>query len=568
MSWKKRGNAYNITEFIQSNSLLTLEEVVYPKVISPSTIKELESAALMILKAIREGVHITIVGDYDVDGVSASAILDLLLKYFGVEPDIRLPKRYSEGYGLSQNVVEEIEEGIILTVDNGITAIEQIKQAKEKGLSVIVLDHHLPGKSLPEADVLVDPHISPKENGFSYYCGAGLAYKLAQLMVDDVEFLSEMCALAAIGTVADVMPLYSDNRNIVKDGLRSINRKKVPVGLAALLDAAELRFVDEKTIGFTIGPMLNAPGRLLDDGAMESLQVLIADNYEVAYQKAGELIELNNTRKKLTKEGVERAHIIMKTNRKEDTVPICHCDPELLSGLAGLVAGRLAEEYKVPAIVLTESSDKSLKGSARTYGKVHLKKMLDGACKYLTSYGGHEKAAGLSLRREDLLSFEKDLETYLEDYQRPSNEIFYDLEITQKDIPDILNDLKRYAPYGEGNPRPILRIDNIILLPQTGKVFKTMGEEKEHIRLLGKDISIIAFNQAEKYKKMGEPNRLNVIGYLSKGRYRGQERIEIEAIDFQSVKKEVQETELQKMMLLQMFQFIGDENEVTGNGGD
>ena len=219
-----------------------------------------------------------------------------------VTPRTRLPKRYSEGYGLSMRVVDEIDSGVVITVDNGIAALEQVKAAKRKGLTVIVLDHHLPGNELPEADIVVDPHIAPEQSGFSDYCGAGLSYKMAQLLIDDDDFLRKMEALAAIGTVADVMPLIGDNRIIVKEGLRYINQHDLPVGLLALINVVGARKVDEQTTGiFTIGPLLNAPGRLRDDGAMESLQLLITEDYAEAEAKAFALIETNNMRKDLLK---------------------------------------------------------------------------------------------------------------------------------------------------------------------------------------------------------------------------------------------------------------------------
>ena len=327
MSWKKRGKARNITEVIKEISHLTLEEVSNPVSIPSSSIMGMEEAADILLQAIYENKPITIVGDYDADGITSTAILWHVLRYLGVTARTRLPKRYSEGYGLSMRVVEEIKSGVVITVDNGISALEQIKAAKEKGLTVIVLDHHLPGSELPEADIVVDPHIAPDQSGFSDYCGAGLACKMAQLLIDDDEFLKKMKALAAIGTVADVMPLVKDNRIIVKEGLNCINQHNLPVGLLALINAVGIRRVDEQTIGFTIGPLLNAPGRLHDDGAMQSLEILITEDYAEAESKAFSLIETNNLRKDLLKKGMERAHEIIRNERKENVNPICIYDP-------------------------------------------------------------------------------------------------------------------------------------------------------------------------------------------------------------------------------------------------
>ena len=564
MAWKKRGNARNITEVIKEISRLSLEEVSNPAPISSLSIMGMGEAADILLHAIESKSPITIVGDYDADGITSTAILWHVLRYLDVTPRTRLPKRYSEGYGLSMRVVDEIDSGVVITVDNGIAALEQVKAAKRKGLTVIVLDHHLPGNELPEADIVVDPHIAPEQSGFSDYCGAGLSYKMAQLLIDDDDFLRKMEALAAIGTVADVMPLIGDNRIIVKEGLQCINQHDLPVGLLALINAVGARKVDEQTIGFTIGPLLNAPGRLRDDGAMESLQLLITEDYAEAEAKAFALIETNNMRKDLLKKGMERAYEILHREEKENVNPICIYDPELLAGLAGLVAGRLAEEYKTPTIVLTKTEDGQMKGSGRSYGDIHLKYLLDDVCGYLSHYGGHAGAAGLSLIAEHFEDFRCALEEHMKEYTRPDGtEFFYDLEATVAELPRIMEDLKRYAPFGEANPRPVIKIDNIILLPQAGKLYRTMGDHEEHIKLLGKDFSVIGFNMTEEYVRQGKPEIINVIGYLTSTNFRREEQLELEAIAFEKQEQVKRNTLLGNQMLLSLSGFA----DIGGEGG-
>lgn len=557
MAWIKRGTARNITEVVKQTSQLSPEEVANPFKYPSLSIMGMEEAADLILQAINRRDTITIVGDYDADGITSTSILWHTLRYLGITARTRLPRRYSEGYGLSSKVVEEISSGLVITVDNGISAVEQVRAAKEKGLRVIILDHHLPGKELPEADVLVDPHISPAQSCFENYCGAGLAYKMAELLIDDDEFLRKMRALAAIGTVADVVPLIGDNRIIVRDGLQCINRHDLPVGLLALINAVGIQKVDEQTIGYTIAPLLNAPGRLKDDGAMDSLQMLITEDYAEAESKAYALVEINNMRKDFLKEGMERAHKILREKDRESVVPICIYDPNLLAGLAGLVAGRLAEEYKTPAIVLTKADDGQLKGSARSYGGVHLKNLLDKVSDQLNNYGGHAGAAGLSLAQDKFECFCKELEKCLEEYIRPDDtEVFYDLEVSVSELPRIMEDLKRYAPFGEGNPRPVIRINNIILLPQSGKLYRTMGDQNEHVKLLGKDFSVVGFHMTDAYQKQGEPNRINALGYLSCTTYHRGERIELEALAFEkSCEEEKKVTTLQNQMLGHLMQF-------------
>lgn len=562
MIWEKRGNFHNVTEAIKANSRLKLSDVAFPSVVSPGSIIGIEESAENITQALKDKTKITIVGDYDADGITAAAILCLMLRYLGTNPDVRLPKRYSEGYGLSGNIVDEIDEGLVLTVDNGIAAYDEIKKAKTKGLSIIVLDHHLPGEHLPPADILVNPHIAPNENGFVDYCGAGLAYMLACSLIDDSDFLKKMNALAAIGTVADVVPLVGDNRTIVREGIKYINHKEVPVGLLALLRVSGHETVDEQIIGFVIGPLLNAAGRLLDNGAMVSLEVLITENYDEAEKKAYALAELNKKRKELLREGMDRAHELLKENKEIVQAPICIHDPELVAGIAGLVAGRLSEEFNMPALVLTGPDEEGvLKGSGRSCGGIHLKHLLDEAKRYLLSYGGHEGAVGLSLLQSEFWDFKKFLEARLADFAPDAGDILlYDLDVGIDEIPDVLRDVLRYAPYGECNPRPIIRVDNIILLPKGGSTYKTMGENDEHIRLMAKGLSIVAFNGASDFKALGEVQSLNVVGYLSQSTFMGRTRIELEAIDFTGNTNKIGESVLQQNLLKSCLEF----RNVTG----
>ena len=559
MIWEKRGDAHSIQEVIKANSRLALEEVLCPSNVAPESIEGLCGAAKAVRKAVDNRTPITICGDYDADGITSTAILWLMLRHLGQRARVRLPRRYSEGYGLSMKVVDEISEGLLITVDNGISAIDQIAKAKEKGLTVVILDHHLPGEILPPVDVIVDPHIRPEKNGFVEYCGAGLAYKLAQILSSDNTILLQLVALAAIGTVADVMPLFGDNRVIVREGLSAIRENRIPAGLLSLISEAGLYTIDEDAIGFKIGPALNAAGRLVDNGAMLPLRLLITEDYCEARDLAGQLLLINKRRQALVKEGMRRAYEILEKDGLCECVPICIFDPELLSGIAGLVAGQLAEEYKVPAIVLAPGTKDDLwKGSGRSYREVNLKKILDGAAEFLVSYGGHEGAAGLSIRPENFDALSSRLQQLLSDYEREDlSTIYYDLEIESGDIRGTIDELQKYAPYGQGNPKPILRMDHIFLLPREGAYFRTMGGEQEHIRLNGKEFSIIAFGRANEYMLMGQPREIDAIGFLNKTQYRGMERVEFEVAAFRnSEKQEPQTTALNKALESHLYSFL------------
>ena len=287
MTWLPRTNATSISEAVSILSGCNIEELKNPEPAEPWEIKNLENAAALIEACIKAGKHISVIGDYDTDGCTSSAILYLLLKELGSTPDIRLPHRMSEGYGLSPAIVEEVREknpdGLLITVDNGIAAQEAVQQAKDAGMTVIILDHHLPGETLPAADVLVDQWTDTESSdhgpGYCYYCGAGLAYKLAQYMIpENTTLLEKMSALAAIGTVGDVMNLTKDNRVIVKEGLAAMDAGNVTKGLQCILDASGKARFDAITLAFYVVPMINAAGRLLDDGAKLPCAILAAEN--------------------------------------------------------------------------------------------------------------------------------------------------------------------------------------------------------------------------------------------------------------------------------------------------
>ena len=265
-----------IKDVVLANTGMTEDELLIPK--EHYHIDRLDEAAEIIKATAKTDTPISVVADYDADGICAAAVMWMLLRELGVKPKIRIPRRFSEGYGLSENIIDELEPGLLITVDNGIVAHAAIQKAKEKGFYVIVTDHHLSdGISLPNADVIIDPNAIPGSADFNGYCGAGIAYKLAvEILGKDHPLVPVLLSFAAIATVADVMPLIHENRFIVKDGLESMTGKGRTIGLLALLERCGFEsYITAKDIGFKIAPVLNAPGRLEDDGAMKSLRQLV-----------------------------------------------------------------------------------------------------------------------------------------------------------------------------------------------------------------------------------------------------------------------------------------------------
>jgi len=524
--WKKRDDLQTIEEIVERNTGLNLNDVLNPRICTE--IENLERAADSVREAISKKLPVTIIGDYDVDGITGAAILYLTLKALGVTADVRLPRRFSEGYGVSAEMIEDIDSGLLITVDNGITAVEELALAKEKGLTVIVLDHHIPREDgvLPDADVLVDPHVYAN-GGFTGFCGAGLAYKLARELLDDEVQLEPLVALAALGTIADVVPLIHDNRYIAVNGLRAINQGKAPQGLLTLIEQLNLFDADEGDVSFTLAPILNAPGRMFDDGAMRSFRLLTEK--DGVFALAEELVLINEKRKLAQQDGLQAVEDLIAENCLYGDRALLLCSDgkttaPIPEGVAGILAGRLSERYQVPAFVLTPSGTKGiLKGSGRSYGSIDIKALLDSASSLLETYGGHPKAAGLSVREENvepLRSFLNEKLAELPETMDDTDTLFYDLETDSARLPELIENIAAFAPYGEGNARPVILIRNQTLYPKQRHFFTYMGKDDQHVKLhCGNKFAAVGFGLAEKYMECGEPISLDLVGTIFTNKY-------------------------------------------------
>lgn len=516
--WQATNPATTVPEAVRFLSGRNLEELKTPLRLSPRKIEKLPEAANLLFRCVEEKRHISIIGDYDADGVTASAILFLLLQSLGVTPDIRLPKRMTEGYGLSEKIVDEVltknKDGLLLTVDNGIVANKAIQKAKDAGLTVIVMDHHLPGKELPPADVLVDQWAAAGEGMPSnYYCGAGLALKLAQYMIpENPELLRKLTALAAIGTIGDVMSLTGDNRAIVKEGLLAISRGDTTSGLQSLLSAMGKSRYDSTTIAFYIVPAINASGRLLDDGARMPCAILAADR--PVPKSADKLREINESRKRLVEEQLDK--ILNEYPDALKRIPIVIFADFVHEGIAGILAGKLTETYHVPSIVFAKKNDTVWKGSARSIPDIHLKHHLDTISDTMLGYGGHAGAAGLSVEDTKRDAFVAAAQKAFSDVKpAPADVGFYDVELKEADVPTQYKEQLSLEPYGEGCPKPVVCVRGCQLKEKRpGEKAFYMGATKQHVKLSCADFAILGFFLAEEYKAMGEPDVVDVFGYL------------------------------------------------------
>jgi single-stranded-DNA-specific exonuclease len=545
--WQKTGDYDSLLDVIESKSGESAERLLDPPRVELTKIRGLQESAYLIKTTIANGSKITIVGDYDADGITGSAILYRLLKHKGANDfSVRLPRRHSEGYGLSMNIVDEISDGLVVTVDNGITAVEQIRVLKEKGVDVIIIDHHIPLDVLPDADMIINPHIDPTDsdkNSWRFYCGAGLAYKLAEYMLDindraDKEVLYTLTVIAAIGTVADVMPLLGDNRRIVMNGFQiARSRPRMPLGVQILADMCNIEALNEGDVGYTIGPMLNAGGRLEDTGAELGFQLLTTGNPTEAKALIDVMTLVNERRKKLTTEWHEKCTEIVKAGDLNKVCPLCVYTDGMPEGIAGLIAGRLAEEYKMPAIVIATStkSPDIIKGSGRTYGDINLRELLRPLDDKMLTIGGHAQALGLSMSRDYYVGDFKDDLAELNPGFVPQDDVeLYDIEIKAEELDDALITLKKYAPYGEGNPMPVVKVLNATLTPRYGSHFKYLGAEETHLKLFGNNYDIVAFGKAQQYTEIGQPMVVDIVGEVNENVFRGKSTTQILANDFKA----------------------------------
>lgn len=488
---------------------------------SPFLMKDMDKAAEIILSKIREKRSIRIIGDYDVDGICSAFILWKGITALGGVADRVIPHRIKDGYGLNDELVTAAaKDGIdtIVTCDNGIAALPQIACAKELGMTVVVTDHHeVPfegeGKErrylLPEADAVVDPKRPDCGYPYKQICGGVVAYKLLQAMFEKEkqsgagtpgeELLAGLLPFAALATVCDVMELKDENRILVKHGLRSMAHTD-NIGLKALLqvNGIEGKELTPYHAGFILGPCLNATGRL--DTAVRALRLFEADSWREAVTIAGDLKNLNDSRKKMTEDGVQAAlKQVEETEIKNDRVQVVYL-PDCHESLAGIIAGKVREKTGRPVFVLTKSEE-GIKGSGRSIEAYSMYEEMTKCKELFTRFGGHKMAAGLSLSgEEDIESFRKRLNencTLTEEDFEEMIHIDVPMPLSYVDF-SFIRELSLLEPFGVGNPKPLFAQKQVSLL--SGRV---MGRNKNVGKYLigdeqGKTYDMIYFGDIKK----------------------------------------------------------------------
>lgn len=487
----------------------------FKDIYSVNLLKDMDTAVSRVVRAVRQGERIRVVGDYDTDGTCATFILCSGLNILTAHVDYYIPDRMADGYGINREIIKKSKEDgveLIITCDNGISAVEELEYAAELGLDVIVTDHHQLLKSgeavdsvvLPKALAVINPHRPDCDYPFKNICGANIAFKLIQALYQSLEVeekeLEELSFFAAIATVGDMMPLIDENRILVKQALSDFERCK-NLGLKVLchklsIDCRRMRAYD---IGFKISPCINAGGRL--DTARLVLRLFFSEREEEASVMADELIELNNRRKEMTLEQSQKAFDIIDKLDEEVKVLVIYL-PECHESIAGIVASRIKDRYHRPSFVVTKGKD-GLKGSARSIAVYSMYEEMSKCRELFTRFGGHKMAAGFSLTEDKLpdLCFKLNDNCSLTK-EELQEEIVLDMELPLEYLSTrLIKELELLEPFGMGNNKPLFGVRNIGITS-----IRTIGKGNEYLKLgvyTGKGLKLdaLCFDKADELKE-------------------------------------------------------------------
>lgn len=512
--------------------------------------RDMDRAVEILEEKIREEKRIRVIGDYDIDGVNATYILQEGLSGLGADVDTDIPDRIRDGYGLNRMLIDRaLEDGIdtIITCDNGIAAADEIAYGKENGLTIIVTDHHevpyieMDGEKeylLPRADAVVDPHRADCEYPFKGLCGAAVAYKLIEALYnvmqrdpEDVDYLMENVAIATVG---DVMDLTGENRIFVKQGLEMLKRTQNP-GLKALIECTgiDVDRLNAYHIGFVIGPCINASGRL--DTAKRALELLNARMRRDAVMLAEDLKALNDSRKEMTERGVaEAVNLIETTSLKEDKVLVVYL-PDCHESIAGIIAGRIRERYYRPVFVLTKAEE-GVKGSGRSIEAYDMFAQMCRCRALFTKFGGHKLAAGLSLEEENVDRFRETINELCELSDEDLMEkVSIDMQLPFPYITEkLINELEFLEPFGKGNPRPLFAERNLQVI-RPGIFGKNRNILKCRLKdSQGNQMEAVYFGDVEACLKAMETKPvMSFTYYPSINEYMGRRTVQLTIVNYQ-----------------------------------
>ena len=541
----------NIAKLLASRGIRSredVEEFLSPQpqqTYDPFLMKGMREAVEKIRHHLQRGSKICIYGDYDVDGVTAICLVFEFLKNLTDNLEWYIPVRQQEGYGINNEALKKIRDrgaDLLISVDCGISACEEVRYAHELGLDTIITDHHTPGEEIPDGVV-----INPKQPGCPYpykeLCGCGVGYKLIQALQRTFglpkKTIKKGLDLVGVATIADIVPLLDENRTLVKYGLKAVNSRK-RVGLASLIHAIGGNFA-EKTlsstdVAFILGPHINAGGRV--DTAESSLKLLMTEDKHEAEALAYKLIDNNNLRKSLQARGLDLAQKNLK--KQDNRLLVLVAGEDIHEGVAGIVAGKLKEEYNRPTLIVTESEKPGvLKGTGRSVDSVNLYELLKTQEDLLLNFGGHKAACGFSLKKEDLPAFRAGLEGVLSEMVREKPDLLEErLELDDElDLAEADNDfgwmLEKLEPFGQANQRPLFGIFGVYI-----DNLAFVGKEREHSRFVlrdkdGNTIDCIMFNSEERFRGQEVTGRLfDFAGRINMNYRAGTYNIQLIPVDF------------------------------------
>lgn len=539
-----------LARLIRNREMITKDEIEFylngtiADLYDGMLMKDMDKAVTILKEKIQAKDPIRVIGDYDIDGVNSTYILQEGISNLGGDVDTDIPDRIKDGYGLNKALIDRaIEDGIdtIITCDNGIAAMDEIEYGKQQGLTIIVTDHHeVPyidvgdGKEylLPQADAVIDPHREDCPYPFKGLCGAAVSYKLIEALygvmqkdAEDVDYLMENVAIATIG---DVMDLTGENRIFVKQGLEMLKRTSNE-GLKALMECTGVPVdsLNAYHIGFVIGPCINAGGRL--DTAKRALNLLNAKTRREAVMLAEDLKALNDSRKEMTEKGVEQAvDLIENTSLKEDKVLVVYL-PDCHESIAGIIAGRIREKYYRPVFVLTQGEE-DVKGSGRSIEAYNMFEEMNKCRALFTKFGGHKLAAGLSLEEENVERFRESINECANLTEDDLTEkISIDMQLPLRYVNEsLIQELELLEPFGKGNPKPLfaeknLKVIDPRIIGKNKNVLKFKVQDKD-----GYEMDAICFGDVEACLETIEQSETMAFTYYpSINEFRGERTIQM-----------------------------------------
>ncbi len=500
-----------------------------PLSLSPLSIADMSKAAARINKAIDNFELICVFGDYDADGVTATALLYSYLETRGANAIRYIPDRLTEGYGLNTGAIEELADRgvkLIVTVDNGVSAIEEAKRAKELGIDLVVTDHHKVGDVLPDAYAVVDPHRPDCPSNFKEMSGVGVAFKLVCALEGDYGdiLIEEYGDLVALGTIGDVVTLTGENRVMVRRGLRLLNDCPRP-GINALMESAGIsdKLFTASTAAFTVCPRINAAGRM--GSANKALELLLCDDDKISELAAYEIQKMNALRQSTETEVYHAAeHMMNESDIINDKIIVVDGEG-WHQGVIGIVAARITERYGRPSIVISRDGE-TAKGSCRSMEGFSIYDAIEYASEHLDHYGGHTLAAGIGLKSSDIDAFRKKINEYASDKEMPFAIQKIDCKLLPSSISlEMLNSMSLLEPFGAGNPQPCfglfgVRIDDIAAI-----------SDGKHIRMMvsknGARTGVVYFGMPEKLFPFEKGDTVDLAVNLDKNVYNGETRVSV-----------------------------------------